>query len=410
MGKGVNEVLLNYTIYIDSTSLMQGSMEFFKISLVNVLRGKNRKLKVVDFVVSDLRKRQFSDNERVAVKALNILDYYRKRGLIDDIVSTGKDDNSLLNVIYNNREIDNNNICIITERKEIAEQIVQSLMNDSYVNFEHDVVAVSLLDGPKVWDIEPPVKKPKKRNLLQDVESFEEVDSVNEVSFDGIVAPVNTVVDREPIITKPKRDKLVVSLVVDNSSSIQGERATKLKEAIKMFNDKISESVYKDDLDVAIYGFDGFTYSAIKSFGKEMELELFEKGGVQVLSKTMDQALTDLMNQDSQYEKQNIRTHRPWLIVLTDGDCYGDISGVAKKLRKHLKNRELTYFPFSLSNYEIEDSLEPLSKLKMFLKVKEDMFDDLLLFIFNTLQTRIETPKDEAMTLNRENLSRIIAR
>ncbi len=401
MSKGVNEVLLNYTIYIDSTSLMQGSMEFFKISLVNVLRGKNRKLKIVDFVVSDLRKRQFSDNERVAVKALNILDYYRKRGLVDDIVSTGKDDNSLLNVIYNNRDIDKNNICIITERKEIAEQIVQSLLNDSYVNFEHDVVAVSLLDGPKLWDVVLPTKKPRRREIIKEVKSFEEVESVGEVDF------ITTI---EPVVIKPQRDKLVVSLVVDNSSSIQGERATKLKEAIKLFNDKVQDSEFKDDLDVAIYGFDGFTHGAIKSFGKDLELEVFDKGGVQVLSKTMDQALTDLINQNKQYNNNNIQTHRPWLIVLTDGDCYGDITPVAKRLKKHLKSKELTYFPFTLSNYEIEDSLEPLSKLKMFLKVKEDMFDDLLLFIFNTLQTRIETPKEDAMTLNRENLSRIIAR
>lgn len=391
----LNNILKEYTIYIDATSLMQGSMEFFKISLINVLNDNNKKIKVVDFTVSDLRKKQFTDHDRHAKKALNVLDYYRKRGLVEDIVSTGKDENNLLNVIYNNRTNDQNNICVITESEEQATLIVQSLMNDSYVDFDHEVVAIHLNNGPAIYNINLPKSKPK-RKLIEEEPVITEEPTITE--------------EPEVPISRPLRDKLVVSMVVDNSSSIQGERAKKLKEAIHQFSQLVNQSDIKHDLDYSVYGFDGFTYSIIKPFNEDLELSLFDKGGVQVLGKTMEKAMTDLMIQNHSYKKANIVTHRPWLIVLTDGDCYGSIEDVAQTLKKHLKDKELTYFPFSLSNYELEDSLEPLGKLKMFLKVKEDMFDDLLQFIFNTLETRIKTPKDEAMTLDKEQLSRIIAR
>ncbi len=390
----INQVLSNYTIYIDSSSLMEGSMEFFKISLQNVINNQDRKLKVVDFVVKELRKKQFSDNEKYAVKALNVLDYYRKRSLVDDIVTSGIEQNKLLNVIYNNRNMDQNDICVITENKDTAEEIVTSLKNEKFVNFEKDIVAIHLNNGPKIWDIEIKKQPPKKQAKKEEIK---EVETIKPVDLDFSTPP-------------SKNDKLVVSLVVDNSSSIQGERATLLKNALSQFTEKLNTSSIKNDLDLQIYGFDGFSYSIIKEFDKEIELDKFDAGGVQVLGKTLNKALADLLERDTSLKARNIKTHRPWLIVLTDGDSYGDVSGFADTLHQKLRKKELTYFPFNLSTYDVEETLNPLQKIKMFLTVKTDMYDDLLLFIYETLETRIRTPKENAMTLNREALSRIIKR
>ena len=417
--KNVNEILSNYTIYIDSTSLMEGSMEFFKISLQNVLSSQ-RKLRIVDFVVKELRKKQFSDNEKYAVKALNVLDYYRKRSLVDDIVTSGIEQGKLLNVIYNNRNLDQDNICVITESREVATEIIQNLKNEKYVKFEKDVVAIHLNNGPAIWKIEPLKHAPRKKIERETISPVESVKGV-EIDTPKTDFKVPTFEKRETTyeeieVVKPTlrpksiNDKLVVSLVVDNSSSIQGERATKLKEAINIFMDKLNSSSIKEDLDLAVYGFDGFNYGIIKEFDKDIDLSKFDLGGVQVLGKTLKQSLNDLLERNTLYKQQNIETHRPWLIVLTDGDSYGDVGEVANELKRKLRTKELTYFPFSISNYEIEDNLTPLQKIKMFLHVKPDMFDDLLLFIYETLETRIKTPKESAMTLNREALQRIIKR
>lgn len=398
----IDNILKNYTIYIDSSSLMEGSMEFFKISLLNILNQSKSQMKVVDFVVKDLRKKEFSDFKQYAVKALNVLDYYRKRSLVEDIVTSGIEEGKLLNVIFNNRNLDQNDICIITENRQQAQEIVTSLSNDKYVAFDKKIVAMYLSNGPEIWDIKLPKVKPKQNKPIDepkaDVETIKPVESIGGVSFD---------IEEEVL---SKNDKLVVSLVIDNSASIQGTRATLLKEALEIFNQKLISSDIKVDLDLSIYGFDGFSYGVIKDFDQPFDINNFEVGGVQVLGKAMDKAMKELLKRDLSHKHKNIETHRPWLIVLTDGDCYGDITTVASTLKGHLKNRELTYFPFSLSSYELEETLEPLQKLKMFLKIKEDKFDDLLVFIFNTLQTRIQTPKTEAMTLDREVLSRIIAR
>ena len=57
MADNLTKVLTDYTVYIDSSSLMHGSMELFKISLYNVLRSTKRKLKIVDFVIKETARK-----------------------------------------------------------------------------------------------------------------------------------------------------------------------------------------------------------------------------------------------------------------------------------------------------------------------------------------------------------------
>jgi uncharacterized protein YegL len=199
-------------------------------------------------------------------------------------------------------------------------------------------------------------------------------------------------------------------LIVDNSSSLTDEREAHLKKALAYFNDKLQANEIKSDLELAVYGFDGFSPRVLKGYDGELDINRFDNGGIQVLGKTIDLAMSELADRQRLYAAHNIETHRPWLIVLADGSAYGDLSPTAEKLKKVLKDRKITYFPFSLNPGQLDDSLEPLARLKMFLKVRDDMFMELFDFLFNTLETRINTPKDDLMTLDKKAISGFIAR
>ena len=533
MADNLTQVLTKYTLYVDSSSLMHGNMEFFKISLFNVLKSTNRKLKVVDFVVKDLKKKQFSDNEKFAVKALKIIDFYRKHNLVEDIITSGIEQGKILDVIYNNRNVDKDNICVITENKELANEIVTNL---SGVDFNYKIAAVRLINGPALWNIKTvkprvmPIKNNERKgvsfgidspSLKEDdqaikgvsfsspniesvsIDSIPEIDSFNPQSntikdyrqerINEVKEPKPTPqrreyhtpsynepdynepeystpthsrptharqeeprpetrrpepvrqepVRQEPRRTEPvrpeprreeprretprqvpprqefkpvnktsrqKRSKLVVSIIVDNSSSLNEERQKLMKDALNMFDTSIQNSDIKNDLDYAIYAFDGFSPRVLKGYDGEFDVNRFDNGGIQVLGKTIELAMDELVARQKLYQSHNIETHKPWLIILTDGGAYGDITDQVKKLKTVVRGKKITYFPFNLNTMELDETLQPLAKLKMFLKVKEDLYDDLLMFLYNTISQRINTPDDVPMTLDRQALARFIAR
>jgi uncharacterized protein YegL len=421
---------------------MHGSMEFFKISLYNVLRNKKRKIKLVDFVVKDLQKLQFSDNEKFAVKALKVIEFYRDKDLIEDVITTRTEQGNILNVIYNNRHQDNDNVVLITENKDQASKIVNSLSDKDEVDFGHSIAAVRLIKGPALWDVKtvkprvmPIGKDPRydyskgfgfkeeKPKVVQEVVKPKQ-EEVRPVQEEKVVETPKTEVTPQTTSPEPamkekvdsptpprkKRNKLVVSIVLDNSSSLTDEREAHLKQALEHFNNRLLASDIKDDLDVAIYGFDGFSPRVIKDYDTELNINKFDNGGIQVLGKAIDKGMLDLAERQRLYQSHNVETHKPWLIVLADGSAYGDLSETANKLKQVLKQRKLTYFPFSLNAGAFDETLNPLLKLKMFLKVKDDMFTELFDFLFNTLETRINTPKDDLMTLDRKAISGFIAR
>jgi uncharacterized protein YegL len=436
MADNLTQVLSNYVVYVDESSFMHGNMEFFKISMYNVLKSTNRKIKVVDFVVKELKKKQFSDSEKYAVKALKIIDFYRQKGLVEDVVTTRSEYGRILDVIYNNRDVDNNDVVVITENKELASEIVTNLSARNGIDFNHKIAAVRLINGPALWNIKTvkprvmpineqqvPVAGERKEEVKvepkpyqvppQETPTYEEKkeevkqEPIKEVKVEEIkqeeFKPVNE-------HSRVKRNKLVVSLIVDNSSSLNEERAGKMKASLDVFFKNLQNSDIYSDLDIAIYGFDGFSPRVMKGYDGDFDISRFDNGGIQVLGKTIETAMEDLVERQKLYKSHNIETHKPWLVILTDGGAYGDITEQVNKLKGVLRNKKVTYFPFCLNTMEVDDSLLPLQKLKMFLKVREDKFTELFTFLFNTITQRINTPENVPMHLDRDAIGGFIAR
>ena len=210
--------------------------------------------------------------------------------------------------------------------------------------------------------------------------------------------------------SRVKRSKLVVSLIVDNSSSLDDQRSALMKQSLNDFCMKIKNSEAGRDLDLAVYGFDGFSPRVIKGYDGEIDINRFDNGGIQVLGKTIELAMDELVERVKLYKSHNIETHKPWLIVMSDGGAYGDLQEQVNKLKTIIKGKKITYFPFCLSSYELDPSLEPLAKLKMFLRIRDNKFTELFNFLYNTLYQRITTPEDVQMRLDKKALAGFIAR
>jgi uncharacterized protein YegL len=210
--------------------------------------------------------------------------------------------------------------------------------------------------------------------------------------------------------SRVKRGKLVVSLIVDNSSSLEGNRFDIMKQSLSKFADQIKNSEIASDLDLAVYGFDGFSPRVLKGYDGDLDIGRFDNGGIQVLGKTIELAMDELVERVKLYKSHNIDTHKPWLIVMSDGGAYGDLSEQVTKLKSVIRSKKLTYFPFCLSAVELDRSLDPLAKLKMFLKIRDNKFPELFNFLYNTLEERINTPEEVPMRLNKQEIAGFIAR
>ena len=372
----LDTILRTYTLYVDTCSLMQGNVDFFKVTLHNILKETNRKLRVFDSVIGELKKKQFSEAERYALRGLDIIAHYQKHDLMEKVPSGTHThaDRNFLDAVYSERN-QNNNVCLITEDKKLAKDIIINLKNLDSVNFNHKIDAVKLQYGPQLWNID----LLKQKLQLNDKEDYDLIEK------------------------QENNHRLLISLIIDNGSSIGSIRLNQFKDSLRDFERAIIEEGLTSNVDLNIIGFGGFEPKIIKNFDDpRIKFDSIDSGGIQVLGKSMELAMKQLHTRQGHYDNIGTMVYKPWLIVLSDGDAYGDLSSAIDSLKTSIKAGELIYFPFALNDEELEGTMDGLVKVKPFLQLKNNDFSGLFKWMKNTVIERLNTDITQKMTLSKE--------
>ena len=128
--------------------------------------------------------------------------------------------------------------------------------------------------------------------------------------------------------------------------------------------------------------------------------EKFFAGGIPFLDLSITKSLEKLNDRTSELEKDGTPYYKPWLIVLSNGENFGDVSNSVEGIKKMASEGKLTYFPFALSDREFDSSLMLLRKLKKFITIKDAMYDELFNWIFTIAKKRVETPVDQSFGID----------
>lgn len=196
--------------------------------------------------------------------------------------------------------------------------------------------------------------------------------------------------------------KLLLTIIIDNSSSMKGEKITKLKQALTMFHEKVNLNEINNNLDYSVIGFNNLDAKIYKNFEEDLvNYYDINEGGLALLNQAITLGIHNLEKKLNEYKNQGYSLYRPWFILLFDGQCYEDLNCLPKFIEL-IKNKAITYFPFTLSDSQCDEKLDNLQKIKRPLIIVNDLYDKLFDWLYETVYKRITTPVDKGIKLERK--------
>lgn len=198
-----------------------------------------------------------------------------------------------------------------------------------------------------------------------------------------------------------RTSKLLISLIIDNSATMKGEKFNRLKAALDNFTQAVAGSEFGNLIEYSIIGFEALHPKVYKGFMDDCTmLTRLSAGGIPLLPKTFNLALSNLETRVDELRNAGMELFKPWLVVLTDGKSFGDFKSIIEKLNTLKSSGQLTYFPFLLSDMDIDDSLNDLFKFMRPMPIINYKYEELFKWIFNTAKARIHTPLNQGFSLN----------
>lgn len=195
--------------------------------------------------------------------------------------------------------------------------------------------------------------------------------------------------------------RLLLSLVIDNSASMKGERFDLLKNAIDAFQKDLNKNQLMDRIQYSITIFDGLKPKIFKNFGdNQVNLDKLFAGGIPVFSKSIEHTTEYLEKTISELDNQQIKYYKPFLVVLMDGINFGDLTNTKNVLQQSTEKAKFAYFPFLLSNNHVDESLQTLFKFKWPLSIIQNKYDALFNWLFLISKQRVETAISQSFTLD----------
>ena len=354
----MDEMLVNLIkereVFIDTSSLLCGQKDFLMLDLFDVLMKNQKKVLVLESAKGTLVKNEsYAERKINSTDALNVLKQYEENGVVEYI------NNDMFAKMCESKS--STKYCFFIDEKNKLKELLHFIKNKNIEFYK-------MGDGkPVKWDF------------------FSQGKVTSEKGGNSFM----------------NNTKLLITFVIDNSSSMKGNKIEELKKAIKDFGDKINNKKYQNCVECAMIMFRGFESIQYKSFDQnEININNLYAGGIPFCSNALDNAINTLNKRVDLANNNGESLYKPWIILLLNGENYDDVKEPAVKLVEMMKSGKVSYFPFALSDNEFNPNLAILKKVKPFTIVKDAMYDQLFGWIFNLVEKRISTPADQSFAID----------
>lgn len=339
----LENIVKSSNLLIDVSSFIVGQKDFFMLDLYGCLKKHGKRIYIKKDLYQALeRYTAFAEKETFAQEGMAVLEHYEKEGLIIEI-------DSIL-------ELSGTPLCIVSEDKQSAEKEIKATKNNGF----NGKITIAKIE--KGFPVEIEVKK---------------------------------------MSGEEKKAKLLISIALDNSASMKGDKMDKLKQAVFAFNDRLVQAGLIDRIEFSTTVFSGFNCVVAKPFEETAIVkEKFFAGGIPFVDLSIAKSIEKLKERIEYYDTENVPYYKPWLIVLSNGENFGDMNSSVELITRMASEGKLTYFPFALSDREFDNSLYPLRKLKKFITIKDAMYDNLFNWIYDIAKKRVETPIDQSFGID----------
>lgn len=148
--------------------------------------------------------------------------------------------------------------------------------------------------------------------------------------------------------------RVPVSLCIDTSGSMLGDKIRELIEGVNLFYDAIDEDDDAHDAaEVSIVEFNSAAtliqdYASIERLER---IETIDPSGLTFLGEGVNLALDTLEKRRSVYSGSGVLYYQPWLVLMTDGQPNGspaELERAVQRVTELIAARKLTVFPIGI--------------------------------------------------------------
>lgn len=148
--------------------------------------------------------------------------------------------------------------------------------------------------------------------------------------------------------------RVPVSLCIDTSGSMMGDKIRELVEGVNLFYDAIdADDDAHDAAEISIIEFNSGT-SLIQDYASIERLQRIDKidpTGATFLGEGVNLALDTLEARKSVYSGSGVLYYQPWLVLMTDGQPNGDnreLERAVERVTELVNAKKLTVFPIGI--------------------------------------------------------------
>lgn len=189
---------------------------------------------------------------------------------------------------------------------------------------------------------------------------------------------------------------LIINLLIDNSVLVSElNLSDKIKNLVKEL-----EKVNDESLKLAIHTFDVFTPKCLKGF-EDNTVEEIEFGGFPLINELIKSSVDYTQRYLIEKNKEEaFNIFRPWLVILSSGIGYDQLD-FFEKFQSANKEWQPVLFPFLITKKYLSYELSKVNQIKPFMVVKDYNFEGFEKWLKQMIHTRLSTPFDQNMTLDK---------
>lgn len=157
----------------------------------------------------------------------------------------------------------------------------------------------------------------------------------------------------EDLVENPT-PRVPVSLCIDTSGSMMGEKILELVAGIKLFYDAIDEDDdAHDSAEVSVVAFNSGAdlvqdFASVEGLNRDISIT---PSGLTHLGEGVNLALDTLERRKATYSNSGVLYYQPWLVLMTDGQPNGDkqaLERAVERVGSLVAEKKLTVFPIGI--------------------------------------------------------------
>ena len=216
-------------------------------------------------------------------------------------------------------------------------------------------------------------------------------------------------IDDDPEFATNREERCAVVLVLDTSGSMVGKRIDLLNQAIQSFHSTIlSQPLVATKVDIAIITFSHFVVWKDFVNANRFQPAYLQAVGGTIISFPLSVALDMVTKRKDTYRINGISYHRPWVVLITDGDpehdTDEDIDEISRRLRQTEDLRQCSLFTITCGEanrqetYDLlRDKIAPPNRPPK--KTTEANFDELFNWLSNSLAAVSQSSPNDQVRL-----------